>query len=126
MINDILIGLGITVVCFLIFALMAHLVVGSHRKAVARKKVVDIAKIQAAGQALREYAKSLREEEPIVPHKESGKKFHKIVTLKLEQTLKDLESAISNEDYEKAAELRDEIENLKLELKQFSDEDQTT
>ena len=130
--NDILIGFVITIGCFLVFALMSHLVVESHKKAVDKKKAIDIASIEAASRALREYAlreyaKSIREEEiKTVTAKRAGRKFHKIVTLKLAQTLNELDRAIKEEDYERAAELRDEIENLKLELKQFSDEDQTT
>ena len=123
--NDILIGFVITIGCFLVFALMSHLVVESHKKAVDKKKAIDIASIEAASRALREYAKSIREEEiKTVNVKRAGRKFHKIVTLKLAQTLNELDRAIKEEDYERAAELRDEIENLKLELKQFSDEDQ--
>jgi len=63
--------------------------------------------------------------ELIVQQKENDKP-DEIIQLKemLKQVKMDLSTAIADEEYEVATQLRDQIQNLKLELKKFSDEDQ--
>jgi len=118
---DILIGICITVLCFIIFIVMSNMVVGSHREAIKKR---DVLAIKEAAVKLREYAVALKDDK--VPQAESDKKLYKLATLKLEQSTQELEDAIEEENYERATELRDAIEIIKLELEQFSDEDQST
>jgi len=123
--NDILIGAIIIIICVSVFILMSVLVVDSHNE---NKKMEEFnmkfnMKDHSDDMTITECLDQWNE--LIVQQKENDKP-DEIIQLKemLKQVKMDLSTAIADEEYEVATQLRDQIQNLKLELKKFSDEDQ--
>ena len=130
--SDFVIGGLIIAGCLFVFVLMAYLVIESHKKRQADKKFtvtfteLDREKIIAGSQHLRQWSKVLRDQD-------NKKKAEKNPDPTLEDPKDQFESllvkqqtAIDNEDYELAAECRDELQSLQFPLKKFDDEDQAT
>ena len=129
--SDILISGAIILGCLFVFGLMAHLVVDSHKKALAKKQItitfteVEQDQIIAAAAQMRQWSQLIKDQAAKDSAEKTPDPTIEDLRADLEALLNKQQLAIDNEDYELAAECRDELEILKSQLKKIQD-DQTT
>lgn len=123
--SDILISGIIIICCLFVFVVMSYLVVDSYKKNMADKKItvtfteIEQEQIIAGAKHLRQWSELLKAQET-----QRDPTIEDIKT-QFDELLSKQQAAIEKEDYMQAAECRDELESLKLQLKKFEDEDQT-
>lgn len=123
--GNILISGIIIFVCLVVFVVMCILVVSSKKEA-DRKKILGMSKLLNARmvteiERLRKASSNFTAWSSTIKMHDEDVQLKKQMAQGVQKKIKELELAIDIEDYELAATLRDDIDNLKTELKKFKD-----